>query len=286
MFTADAVGAKLCVYRFTDGEVGVPAGVLALNRIDEDHAMLGAKAWPANRPAGFEWIWRDANGDGKMEAAEYTRAKDERIPPDEPVSAWWPDEAGDVWAIAGDGRVRRFRMKGFDQFDNPIYEASESDEPPLPRPLVRAERMQYLASDDTMWLSGYSAEVPDRGSSYAKIGRVICRYDHWSKGKKLALQLAIPHIDDIVPTSLYVAGDYLFVGYLRKMECRVYDARSGAYVGMLEPKAPLADDQQDVLCDGREGLRAVKCAGGEYLVFMADRGRNKLVVYRWRAGAR
>jgi hypothetical protein len=153
----------------------------------------------------------------------------------------------------------------------------------LPNPFTHACRAQYLPQFDAMWLAGYTADAPDPGGVWGRVGTTICRYDNWSGQRKLALHILIPAGHDVAPVGIALAGDYLFVQYLRRMECRVYDARNGAYVGLIEPKSPLPDDQHDTLPEFRDHIRAVTGSSGEYLIFVADPRFGKTIMYRWKA---
>jgi len=290
LFAADPNGGKLCIYRFTDGEVAAPSGAMAREHYSESHAVMGKDGWPANQPARGGWIWRDANGDGKMDGGEYAQPKATeaaRFSPSGASVAWWPDGKGDVWSLGIGGGIRRFVNGGPDRWGNPTYDYGRVEDSAIPAPLTSAARIVYFPESDTMWLSGHTAERPDPGGVWGRIGTVICRYDNWSNGRKLALQIAIPHVSDLEPVAMSVAGNYVFVQYLRKVETRIYRARSGAYVGMLEPTAPLAEDQADSFPGQmRDYLRAYKRGTGEYIVLVADPRYAKMIMYRWRPGGR
>jgi len=63
------------------------------------------------------------------------------------------------------------------------------------------------------------------------MGRVICRYDHWSKGQssprwQIAPDYTVDGSWKGKPASMSVAGDYVFVVYVVGGRIEVYDAQS------------------------------------------------------------
>ena len=285
MYTVDPIGGKLCIYRFPAGEVAAPSCAFVLDHYSEDHAILGRTGWPANQPAVGPWIWRDSDGNGRMDRGEYIQPdakKASRIVADAQGSAFWPDSVGDIWLANGRSAIQHFHMLELDRYGNPTYSYIALEEIPPPQPFTQIERIQYLPETDTMWLAGYTAERPDPTGPWGRIGTIICRYDNWSRNRKPAIQIAIPNVNDLAPIALAVAGDYVFVQYLRRMECRIYSARDGAYKGLIEPKAALPDDQHDASGELRDHLRTLKRANGEYLLLVGDQRDGKTIMYRWK----
>jgi len=67
-----------------------------------------------------------------------------------------------------------------------------------------------------MYLVGYTAAHPHHDGMWKVMGRVICRYDNWSKGERKPRCQVIPDyaVDGSwngKPASMAAAGDYLFV---------------------------------------------------------------------------
>lgn len=85
-----------------------------------------------------------------------------------------------------------------------------------------------------------------------------------------------------------VAGEYLFVPYtgasrslqFKTGQVEVFRADDGRSVGHFEPSADVGEiGPQDV----RECLRAHRRSDGEYLIFLEDDYKAKVLLYRWRS---
>lgn len=74
-----------------------------------------------------------------------------------------------------------------------------------------------------------------------------------------------------------IAGDYLFIAYLKTAEVRVYEAATVRYCGTLRPGKDLSG-----WLDIPYAVRAHKRADGEYLVFVEEDAKAKIIMYRWR----
>jgi hypothetical protein len=84
-----------------------------------------------------------------------------------------------------------------------------------------------------------------------------------------------------------VAGDYVFVPYTGASKqmgfttghVEVFRVNDGSPVGHFEPSAEVGEiGLQDI----RECLRAHRRADGEYLVFLEEDAKAKIVLYRWK----
>ena len=89
------------------------------------------------------------------------------------------------------------------------------------------------------------------------------------------------------PMGFDVAGDYIFVPYTGASKelgfttghGEVFALKDGAPIGHFEPSAEIGEIGQH---DIRECLRAHRRADGEYLVFLEDDAKAKVVMYRWK----
>jgi len=281
MFLTGMSSENLAIYRF-DGEVAVPAGLILKKRYNS----RAAPGYPPHQPDKGEWIWRDANGDGKFDAGEFAQ------PPNAQSYAerwnWWVDSRGDVWTDLPNG-IRRLPLQGFDDHGNPIYTYESAEVIPFPEPFNRVNRIEYEPATDTMYLTGYTADAPYNGKFWKEAGRVTVRYDDWSKPARKARWTLKHQWEEgrpyATPHSISVAGDRLFVGYFHRggpVIDRVYDALTGKLVGEIKPGAEVGGVIGDI--DAVQAIRAVRRKDGTYLILQEDDRYGKVVLFRWNRG--
>ena len=288
LYMTDMYASYIAVYRFnaqTDGDIAIPAALFM--KEPNDPTDVGA----AGEPTTGSWIWRDANGDGGFDSEEYDVQPD----PQDNVYAWgwWIDTEGTVWrANRGDG-IRRFPVQGLDHYGNPIYTFATSLFEENPAPFDEnavsgykgdINRLLYYPETDTLYLTGYSEtdSYSNDFDHWGQLGRIIVRYDAWSTGdREPDWELAPFWSDEVSPTGLDIAGDYLFLAYTHPepAHVRIYDGASGASVGQLTPDATVGDFSG--WFDIRYPLRAMRRTNGEYIIFAEEDGRAKNIIYRW-----
>ena len=96
-----------------------------------------------------------------------------------------------------------------------------------------------------------------------------------------------PH-ESAEPISFDVAGDYLFAAYTRGLKeegikyafVKVYDLSNGSFVGNLVPERELGEVG---LLDLVESVSAARRSDGEYVIFLEDDAKAKVVMFRWKA---
>lgn len=285
LYLTDMYGGKLQIYRFnkqTDGEIAIPSGMF-VGTHPEGKPALGSN-YPPFQPSKGEWIWRDKNGNGKFESNEYDKSEDYPY-----IGGWWVDSKGDVWKTlrTQDGvGIRHFPLQGLDKNGNPIYSYSKMEKISHPKIFGDLRRIEYFPETDTMYLSGYTDDNPAINSDYAKlIGSEIARYDNWSKGnRKPRYRIVLPvdksaPPDVLNPAAMSVAGDYVFAVTVKKAEVYVYDAKTGRQVKILKPGAEVFGETGWV--DIPYGVRAFQRKNGEYLVFVEEDAKAKVIMYRF-----
>ena len=282
LFTTDMYSAELAVFRFpagTGSETVIPAGMFA-----KGHFTEGKTVWPAVQPAKGEWIWRDSNGNGQMEASEFAQPGTGKDAPDS--WGWSVDDFGDVWqATARDG-LREFPCLGLDSHGSPIYSYATLKTLPMPAPFVELCRAEYVPETDTLYLAGYTTEHPHTGGEWGTVGTEVVRYDGWSKGDRTPAQRIVLPYDGKRDPQVYIkamclAGDYLFAVESRDPErVFVYNIRTGALQGTMQPDKTVGKSSGWV--DTPYGIRAFKRANGEYLIFVEEDLDAKVILYRWR----
>ena len=282
LFTTDMYSSELAVFRFqpgTDGEIAVPAALFAKRH----YAPEDKSAWPATQPPNGEWLWHDANGDGKMQAGEFTQPGTGKDAPG--GWGWSVDGRGDVWQSSDRDGLREFPCLGLDAHGSPLYSYASLKTAPMPAPFVELCRAEYRPETDTMFLSGYTTERPHKGGEWGTVGTEVVRYEGWSRGDpKPALRISLPYDGKKDPQvyikAMCIAGDYLFAVESRDPErVFVYDARTGALRGTMQPDETVGKSSGWV--DTPYGIRAARRASGEYLVFVEEDLDAKVLLYRW-----
>ena len=273
LFGIDMYSDHLIICRLTGkDEIAVPCGYFAQRHLKGD--------WPPRQPAKGEWIWLDKNGNGEFEADEY-----ESQPADNPQCwGWWVDSKGGVWQAGDANKIRRFPCQGLDANGVPNYSFATAKTEPAPEPFTNLQRIEYIPETDTMYLSGYSKELANKKNNWKTVGKVVCRYDEWSTKKTKRWELD-PPFDEAqersktygTPVAMSVAGDYLFIIYLKTAEVRVYEAATAKYRGTLRPGKDLSG-----WVDIPYGVRAHKRGDGEYLIFCEEDWKAKIIMYRWK----
>jgi hypothetical protein len=275
----------LQVYRFdlcNGSEIAIPVGFFAKSH-------LKIEGWPPHQPALGEWIWRDKNGNGAFDPDEYETAGGRNAPSSQ---GWWVDRQGSVWLAAETAGIRKFPCGGLDENRNPIWTYSTAVTFDRPPELERVKRLRYMAATDTMYLGGTAGA--DQNQHWKPMGPVLCRYDNWSGLERtLRWKVVAPYEkgssghESCEPMGFDVASDYVFVPYTGRSKelgfamghVEVLRAESGARASSMEPSAEIGEiGLQDI----RECLTAHRLSSGEYLVFLEDDWKAKVLMYRWK----
>ena len=284
LFVTDMYSGGLRLFRFksdSDGECAIPSGYFAKEHVKPDPAIT-KQPWPTTQPEKGEWIWRDNNGNGVLDADEYD-SKPTNAPG---LWGWCVDSRGDVWQATEHNGIRKFPVQGLDKFGNPIYTYASMQAVPTPTLVTELCRLEYVPESDTMFLSGYTMDHPHKGGEWGTVGTEIVRYDTWSQGTRTpATRIVLPY-DGLKEArkfikSFAVAGDYLFAGEGREpCAIYVYNAKTGASVGKLQPDATVGSNSGWL--DFPYAVRAFRRNNGEYLVFVEEDLDAKVILYRWK----
>ncbi|MFC0397036.1 hypothetical protein [Paraburkholderia rhizosphaerae] len=280
LYLTDMYSDHLKIYRFDaarDGETAIPSGYIA------GRAPRNADAIP-NAPAGGDWMWRDTNGNGRFEAGEFTRnTSGKRMP----GWGWWVDTAGDIWHTVDAKGIYRFRFGGLDKAGNPVYSYDDMQAYPVPAPFNQIQRAVYDASTDSLYVTGYTDDAPYQRAQWKEVGRVLVRYDKWSTGKPdLRYTVKLPWDTNAKPLvtiiGVTVEGKYIF-GVEPAGVVHVFDKDRGNEIGVIRPGAEVGHASGWV--DVANGITAARRSDGEYLVFVEEDARGKVMMYRWKPGA-
>ncbi len=281
LYETGMYGEPPAVYRFnptTDGEIAIPC------------ALFGAKEtkgdWPPNRPVRGEWLWVDANGDGRFDAGEFSQPP--KPAADTAAWTWYVDVTGTVWTLnVATKHIRSFPCRGLDRNGTPMYRFEGVEEVEIPAALTAVNMLLYDQPTDVMYLTGYSQKYPSmNGYGGGVVGHALVRINDWSAGnRKPAWEVEIP-MDvpkDLFCKSVCMAGDYIFA-----VECRRHNAvyafskADGRLVTELKPGPEVGSKQGWV--DIPYGISAFQRSDGEYLIFVEDDGFLKDLMYRMKDG--
>ncbi|GAB6849722.1 hypothetical protein JCM10599A_35260 [Paraburkholderia kururiensis] len=277
LYLTDMYADHLKIYRFDpqrEGETAIPSGFIA--------GRAKAVARVPNAPPGGDWIWRDGNGNGRFDADEFgLNTSGTKLAGG---WGWWIDTAGDIWRTRDAKGIFRFRFGGLDAKGNPKYSYTDLTAYAVPAPFTELRRAIYEPETDALYATGYTPEAPPDRAFWKEAGRVLVRYDHWSSGKPEArYTVTLPWNTQSKPIAtaigVTVEGQYLFVvepvGVVH-----VYDKASGKEVGMIRPGPEVGHASGWV--DVPFGVSAYRRSNGEYLVFVEEDARGKVMMYRWK----
>ena len=276
LYALDPYAHYLSVYRFdaAQGDIAIPSGLLAQNPIPG--------TWPVGQPSYGEWMWRDSNGDGVVDANEITSNPSTGSTVGD--GFWWVDTPGNVWLATPLSGIREMPLAGLDSFGNPIYQYANARMFPMPAPFTRLGRIVYDAASDTMYITGFTSAIPWNATLWKAAGPVLARYDNWSSANpRLQYTIALPwntaSDPQVTTVGVALAGNYIFVAELYTQKIDVYDVRNGQMVGYMTPGASVGGTSGWV--DIYLGISAVERANGEYVVLVEDDARAKILMYRW-----
>ncbi|NWF60427.1 MAG: hypothetical protein HXY43_14485 [Fischerella sp.] len=267
--SSEMMSERLLTYRF-DGEIAVPCGIFG----------KGKEKWLADEPTKGSWIWVDVNGDGSPQAKEY-QATGEK---DDTVWGWEIDSKGDVWQAAEAGYIKHYRFQGLNAHGCPRYSRTAVEKIPMPKPFKVLTRIKYFPEQDVMYLSGYTSDRPNIDGDWGLAGTEVVRYDNWSKGKNRnpSLRIVLPYNPSLNPKlhikAIDIAGNRLFAADSKHANVFIYDTTTGKLVQQLKPGPEVAGETGWV--DIPYGVRAFRRSNGEYLVFVEEVHKAKVIMYR------
>jgi hypothetical protein len=248
------------IFRY-DGEIAAPSGLIL--QWDKDLYNTDLK-WPPNKPSGTS-IWRDVNGDGDYQTNEFAPNTD-RVQP----GPFWVDEKGNIWMAYG---FFRYDFQGLDAKGNPIYRGDKITVLEKPEGVSKVARVVYLDDTDTLL-------VADEGSDMRHIGRVfIC--PHYRAGNRKTVSFISGAGAEA--GCVAAAGNYVFTGGW-KARGRIWINRlsDGAKIGEFDPGPTVGGVENTGWVDILTGISAFQRSNGEYLVFVEEDYKAKVLLYRWK----
>jgi len=248
------------IFRY-EGESAIPSGVI----MQWEHGLYRTdQKWPQNRPAGA-FIWRDTNGDGDYEADEYA-ANTDRVKP----GPFWVDTRGNIWMAHG---FFRYDLQGLDDQGNPVYSADKITVLDPPEGVKNITRVVYLDDTDTLILA-------EQGKDMRHINRVhICR-GYLAGNRKTVSFLPGAGVE---AGCVAAVEDYVFTGgWKERGRIWVNRMSDGKELGVFDPGPTVGRVENTGWIDILTGITAFKRRDGEYLIFVEEDFKAKVLVYRWR----
>jgi len=248
------------IFRYDD-EIAIPSGLILQWGND---LYRTEQKWPPNKPKGVS-IWRDRNGDGDYQANEFEPNTD-RVRP----GPFWVDKKGNLWMAYG---FFRYDFQGLDDKGNPIYRADKITVLDPPKGVGKVARVVYLDDSDTLI-------VADEGSDMRHIGKVFM-----CKGYLAGKRDIVSFISTAGAEAGCVAavGDYVFTGgWKERGKIFVNRISDGSPVGTFDPGPTVGGVEATGSIDLLTGISAHRRKDGEYLVFVEEDFRAKVLMYRWK----
>jgi hypothetical protein len=247
------------IFRYDD-EIAVPSGLILQWGND---LYRTEQKWPPNKPKGAS-IWRDLNGDGGYQADEFMPNTD-RVHP----GPFWVDTKGNIWMAYG---FFRYDFQGLDAKGNPIYAEDKITVLEPPEGVKKVARVCYLDDTDTL-------VAADEGSDMRHIGRVfICK--GYLAGNRKAVSFESGAGKEAACVT--AAGDYAFTGgWKERGRIHINRLGDGIEVGVLDPGPTVGGVENTGWIDILTGITAFRRSNGDYLVFVEEDYKAKVLLYRW-----
>ncbi len=318
IFVNDMNGRFLQAY-VNDGQFFAPR-YLPVALFSQRHVQ-DKNDWLSAQPEKGEWIWLENDKESAKvglfkTSKEFESNKDNTDAP--PIEGWWVDTDGNVWQATLNQGIRRFRFQGLtSQRHLPVWNYQNMDNFPHPAEFTQVKRIRYIPETDTLYLGGCATVdgIERKNQHWKPMGPVICRYDNFlaqepgvsAPGEKrgdrtgsgglhprLKWKTVLPYVsgskghESCEPMGFDVAGDYIFVPYtgaskengFKTGHVEVLRADDASPVGWMEPDPKTVGEIG--LQDMRESLSAHKLKSGEYVIFLEDDYKAKVVMYRWK----
>ena len=270
LFVSDMYSGMIGGYRFnmeTDGYIGIPF-----------------------LHVGGTTFWLDKNGDGAKQDNEimnFTSDKENFL---------YPDKLGNIWKTRGTNGFSLY-MCGNIVNGIPQYRGREMSLS-LPRDLDEVRRIVYDDVEDALYISGFrpTASRPREwtagGSTIVKYKNALSRFKsgdadmkNWTPDLVLDLQY---YPDGTVSQKnmkgFTVEGDYIFTALYQEGLIGIYNNKTGAYQGYIEPGKSVIESgqvQKSGWTDFDYPINVRKDDRG-YLIANEENWLSKVMLYSWK----
>lgn len=280
LFGKEQMSDALFFWRF-DGEIAVPAAMYWPTGSTDP-------AYPPGRPDG-PFLWRDANGDGRMQGNEYRTGPGGG-------QCMTVDTNGNIWLnlrtwSADKGTIARLAFTGMDQRGVPTWNTTPDRERPIPRDsdIRHLSKMYYDAALDRMYLGVWTSTHPHpgRGWEQMEVGAELQRFDSWTSTPSLAWKTSLIPLEGVInwhsPKAWSFEADYAFFGSIWRQGQVAVDVirlSDGKRQGRLLPTADIGGTTGWL--DMNDGIQSHRRQDGTYVVFLEEHVKSKGVFFQWR----
>ena len=281
LFLTERNGGSLAVFRFqpeTHGEIAIPYAMFATSNLplhELNHQKINK-----------QWIWIDANLNGKFDSEEFSFSADES----HRSKDWFVSSNGELWSIAGKS-IYQFLPIIQDEQNYPQWNFNTVKQFNLPSTFTKIRRIAYDSTIDSLYLTGYTEDAPDLTKSWKAIGKKIARFDNWKAVPQLKWIKDTPWQTNSKegrqkPIAFDIEGDYIFVGIeatgkqkdpFEHSTVLVYTKENGGYIGSMQQKEAIGP----IMFDKAQGLNVKRTSNGNYLVFLEDAAFARSIVFQW-----
>ena len=167
----------------------------------------------------------------------------------------------------------RYDFQGLDTRGNPIYQADKITVMEPPKGVSKVARVNYDSDRDLL-------VVADEAEDMRHIGTISVCPNYLAGNRKT---VAFRSGAGSEAACLAVAGDYAFTGgWKERGRIWVNRLSDGTAVGVLEPGPTVGGVEATGWIDLLTGVTAYHRKNGEYLIFVEEDYRGKVLLYRWR----
>ncbi len=281
LFVTTQYSDQVGIYRFdpAHGEIAIPCGYI--------NGKPTGTPWPPHQPAGCTLrLWTDSDGDGRFGAGEWQSGKTLVM------HYFTVDAAGGFWWI--DDRAKGIRHlapeRQLDAHGTPVYHVANTRQLPVPVAFAGEggvmRGLEVAPDGSSLFVFGFTKELPSTIGHNHPGGRLVIRLDLTGPEPKETHRRELPYevewtagaAHDQAYTSS-IAGDFLFVGYERRMDVLVINHRDLTPVGRLH----IGPQSQTPIFDGPSELIVAR-DGSSYDLFTAQYTGNATTHLRWTPG--
>jgi hypothetical protein len=284
LFTdAQAMGDLFGVMRM-NGDVAVPAALVGYNR----------NGWPSDVPKGQYYYWTDTNGDGCMQAGEFSYGTTGAYNPlDITLCGKWVDDNASLWTASrvtsgtGLGELNEITLAStpLNSYGVPQYNFSTpiqtwvagTNNVTNDTDWTGLVELAYLPASDTMVIAGNTSTHTSGATNLYDVIRV---YNHWSTASTTNKLSHAWEADGTQWKGLYAIGSYVFAsGEVDDVNAvSIYSLASGTLTGTMTPASTLATTGTN---DEDNPINVRILSDGSYVVFQENDLDNNLTIYRW-----
>ena len=273
MFQTNMYSEYMAVFKF-EGEIAVPVALFSINwdgQWDKYPWQIDKRPkWDTNVEGTKRWMWRDNNGDGQVQVAEFT-TYDIGYPYSWGITV---DKNGNI--TFGGRKLLYFPTNSIDANGTPNYSASNVviRDVPVADGLYDANRLKYVDATDVMYIAT-GGKFPNFNTIY--------QFTDWSRGGtlkqviKTGIEVGVAFTAD--ENFIYSAGVQKSAYSGQTGEVDIWDAKTGLPVGYIVPDANVQNESGWI--DLGYGMNVTKGANNERIIMVEEDYKGKNIIYQW-----